>query len=576
KEDEAAPQGEGGAEGKKKGHDDFEEQWGQWRLKLEDVIARRDAAQARLNELEATKLDAEKKQKEMFAEHDRLEDRLHKIEPGVVSFVRNLPVLDLANPSLRANQVMPANLFDDVIFSPTPKLDRCTTCHLAIDKKGFENAKQPYRTHPDMDTYLRGAHPVEKIGCTACHQGRGRATGFQNAAHTASTVEQEKDWGRYVHKKQYDGLHYWDLPMMAKGHTEAQSAKCHQGAVEGPKANRLNTGVLLVERYGCFGCHKIKGWENLRKVGPDLTKITTKTNPEFMYRWIKEPRGFRMTRMPQMWDVRIDETADQKARNDAEVNSVVAYLTEKATGSDYPDAPKGDLDAGKKTFESVGCLACHVVGEDKRGIEGIPDASFRRHGPHLDGTGSKVKAGWLYAWVRNPKGYWHDTKMPNLRLSDTEAADITAYLMSLKNDAFVGRPHPALDTKVRDTIVGEYLRALYSVKQADEKLAAMDDHARTQYLGERTIGRYGCFGCHVISGFEKTSPIGVELTEEGSKLVERLDFGFEEGNIPHTLPGWVHRKFMEPRVFDKDKVKRPEELLRMGKFHFTDDEAEAI
>jgi hypothetical protein len=28
----------------------------------------------------------------------------------------------------------------------------------------------------------------------------------------------------------------------------------------------------------------------------------------------------------------------------------------------------------------------------------------------------------------------------------------------------------------------------------------------------------------------------VELTEEGSKLVERLDFGFEEEHIPHTLP----------------------------------------
>ena len=64
----------------------------------------------------------------------------------------------------------------------------------------------------------------------------------------------------------------------------------------------------------------------------------------------------------------------------------------------------------------------------------------------------------------------------------------------------------------------------------------------------------------VTSGFEKASPIGVELTEEGSKLVERLDFGFEEGRIPHTLPGWVHRKVMEPRVFDEGKVKLDDDL----------------
>jgi cytochrome c2 len=187
-----------------------------------------------------------------------------------------------------------------------------------------------------------------------------------------------------------------------------------------------------------------------------------------------------------------------------------------------------------------------------------------------------VKAGWLYAWVKNPKGYWHDTRMPNLRLSDQEAADVTAYLMSLKTEGFLEKPKPANDTKARDAIVLDYLKNQYSVAQADEKLKGMDDHARTAFLGEKTIGRYGCFGCHNIPGFEKASPIGTELTEEGSKLVERLDFGFEHGKIPHTLPGWVHRKLMEPRVFDEGKVKRHEELLRMPKFHFEPQEADAI
>ena len=74
--------------------------------------------------------------------------------------------------------------------------------------------------------------------------------------------------------------------------------KCHQGMVEVPKATSLNTGLLLIERYGCYGCHKIKGWENLRKVAPDLTKITSKTTEDWIYRWIKEPKGFRPTRMP--------------------------------------------------------------------------------------------------------------------------------------------------------------------------------------------------------------------------------------------------------------------------------------
>lgn len=575
--EDAAHKGRGSSGGKKKALDDLEQQWNALRTKLEDVNARRAAAAARIAELQKTKLDAEKAQKELYAEKTRLEDRLKAVQGGFVTFARNLPVLDMLNPSLKVNQIMPANLFDDVIFSPTPKVDRCTTCHLAIDKKGYEKAPQPYTTHPNLETYLQGPHPIDRIGCTVCHQGRGRATSFQNSAHTASSVEQEKAWGKYIGHDHYEAMHYWDLPMMAKGQTEAQCAKCHQGVVEVPQATNLNAGRFLVERYGCNGCHKIKGWEGLRKVGPDLTQITAKTDAEWMFRWIKEPKGFRATRMPQVWDVRIDETADQKKRNDVEINSVVAYLQSNASAAAYPAPPAGDLSAGRKTFETVGCLGCHRVGDDKRGLDAFWAASYRTHGPNLDGTGTKVNAGWLYAWVKDPKSYWAHTRMPNLRLTDQEAANVTAYLMSLKKDGFRERPRPAMDAAIRDAAIKEHLLAAsVPVKAADEQIAKMSDEQRTAFLGEKTIGRYGCFGCHEIKGFEKANPIGVELTEQGSKLVERLDFAYEHGQIPHTLPGWLHRKVMEPRVFDRAKVKRPEELLRMPKFHLDEQEASAI
>ena len=123
-----------------------------------------------------------------------------------------------------------------------------------------------------------------------------------------------------------------------------------------------------------------------------------------MYRWIKEPKGFRPTRMPQIWDVRVDETAEQKQRNDVEVNAGGGLLHVAVAGVDYPAPPAGDLAAGRKTFETIGCLGCHRVGDDKRGHERFDAASYRTHGPNLDGTGSKVNAGWLYAWVQQPEG----------------------------------------------------------------------------------------------------------------------------------------------------------------------------
>src|ERR1043166_1049186 len=194
----------------------YEDRWEKLRLQLEDVNARKDAKDKEIAQLEATRLDAEKKSKELFGDYNRYEDRLQKIKPGFVTTVRNLPVLDLANPSLKINQVMPANLQDDVIFSGTPKVDRCTTCHLGIDKKGFEHEKQPFTTHPDLAFYLQGPHPIDKVGCTSCHQGRGRATGFMTAVHIPSSAEEEKAWGKnYSHSDTYHPFHFWDYPMMA-------------------------------------------------------------------------------------------------------------------------------------------------------------------------------------------------------------------------------------------------------------------------------------------------------------------------------------------------------------------------
>jgi len=94
------------------------------------------------------------------------------------------------------------------------------------------------------------------------------------------------------------------------------------------------------------------------------------------------------------------------------------------------------------------------------------------------------------------------------------------------------------------------------------------------FVGERAINRYGCFACHTISGFEKASKIGTELTEEGSKDVHSFDFGFEP--IEETRQAWLFQKLKDPRVFDRGRVKTREEKLRMPHFSFTDEEAEAL
>ena len=108
-----------------------------------------------------------------------------------------------------------------------------------------------------------------------------------------------------------------------------------------------------------------------------------------------------------------------------------------------------------------------------------------------------------------------------------EYVAMNAEMRARGRDAFMAQPRPPLQEDIRNELITEHLLAAnVPVAEAERQLKSMDDHQKTIFVGEKTIGRYGCFGCHTISGFEKASPIGVELTEEGSKLVERLDFGF--------------------------------------------------
>src|SRR5437016_1895460 len=108
--------------------------------------------------------------------------------------------------------------------------------------------------------------------------------------------------------------------------------------------------------------------------------------------------------------------------------------------------------------------------------------------------------------------------------------------------------------------------------EAKGRVAKLDAEQKQVELGQRVITRYGCFSCHEIKGFEKVQAIGTDLSEEGSKLVTRLDFAFIS-DIPHTSKiAWFRTKLHDPRIFDRGRVLRPEEKLKMPNFDFSDEE----
>ena len=128
----------------------------------------------------------------------------------------------------------------------------------------------------------------------------------------------------------------------------------------------------------------------------------------------------------------------------------------------------------------------------------------------------------------------------------------------------------------------------------------MDD-PKLKDEGKKWIRHFGCAGCHEISGLEDEGRIGTELTIEGSKPIERLDFALftetaQRGNFePITdadelarLPegpaklawynqkGFFEHKLAEPNIWDKGKIKPETEKLRMPNLHLTKEQVRAL
>ena len=95
----------------------------------------------------------------------------------------------------------------------------------------------------------------------------------------------------------------------------------------------------------------------------------------------------------------------------------------------------GNAEKGQEIFDVVGCRGCHIIEPDPNNLPEDHNLTnlLKEHGPNLINLGSKTSAQWVYDWLKDPNEYWHDTRMPNLRLSDEEAKNLTAYLMSFTN-----------------------------------------------------------------------------------------------------------------------------------------------
>lgn len=415
------------------------------------------------------------------------------------------------------------------------KADRCMTCHVGINKEESVSEEQPYAGHPMREVYL-GNHPPENFGCMLCHEGQARAnTGVEEA---------------------HGEVEFWLTPMYRGKATQSSCIKCHDNSMELAGGEEIWKGIKLFEELGCYGCHETEGFgkdkDKDRMIGPDLTGIRSKVDPEWLVPWLMGPKKFRPdTRMPNF---RLDKE---------EAKAIASYLWQNSEGFESGGGDEFDdetIEEGAYIFESVGCLACHSIIEE----EGMV------HGPNLARIGEKVNYKYLVTWLLDPKALQLGATMPDLRLDVADARFLAAYLMTLTSEGY------------EDNLTAKaYLSDIPDVDWLENSSIARE--------GERLLNVYGCFGCHKIAGMEGKDKIGVELSVIGSKEMSLFDFGLLEHKIlgevglKHSVENvykarhaWINAKLSDPRQFDEGRYRRPQDRLRMPDFRLNKDEVDAL
>jgi len=537
----------------------------------------------------------------------------------------------------------------------------CLKCHHQVTE--LEPSER--FPEPPAPKLVEGFHLIQEVGCFGCHEINGydgpnrrigpdlRAEPNYSAAAAALLAggglsEQQAEWATTLARQPSDD---------SARHSLAESLKSGEKLPGVPQVTKkLVTLLDDVETPG-----------KLRKVGPSLRHVASKVDFDFLYSWVRKPSDFRpSTKMPQFFGLfdHLDEhsLAISEKFEPIEIRGAVEYLLKKSQPFAYAEPPKSGVaeassERGKLAFE-IRCLACHQHSDFPAGtMTQGPDLS--RIGAKLDNSKGKQ---WLYTWLRNPSTYHARTLMPNMILDPVKdeagkttdpAADIAAFLLGSKQGweakDVPGQELSAAERTALDELAFENLKAVTSSRKAKEYLengipedrrddfkgdeveliGPMSPAKKLQYVGRRTISKYGCSGCHDIPGFEDAKPIGTGLADWARKTSDKLafeqiveylkkghghpgplkydagehgdvtdkqieeaevdDHGHEEFNflnmdpsegyfmeklVGHQREGFIWQKLRQPRSYDYEKTqnKSYNERLRMPQFTVLDDQ----
>lgn len=274
----------------------------------------------------------------------------------------------LKEQSIDANSASIAGLFDaasiqQAVLPELGRTDRCITCHTGTVDPRMTDVRQPFKTHPGD---LLKKHPVERFGCTVCHQGQGLATKSEDAhGHT-------EDWLYPIYERDYM---YSSCATCHEDETVWQGTQVAESET-GSALALVARGKTLVDTKGCIGCHTLDGRGGA--IGPDITFVGDKTRHDFdfthfegeehtvaawLHKHFVDPSELSPgTSMPDL-----NLNSDDAIALTAYVlslrtkNMPLSYVVKRAVGAETPPPP-----TGQDLYKQM-CSACH--GQDGRESE---------------------------------------------------------------------------------------------------------------------------------------------------------------------------------------------------------------
>jgi mono/diheme cytochrome c family protein len=296
----------------------------------------------------------------------------------------------------------------------------------------------------------------------------------------------------------------------------------------------IDQGETRFRQMFCTTCHSLSvtraGETKLigGDIGPELTKVGTKVNPDWLAAWLRNPQSYLPhSKMPRyQW-------------SDQDLYLISQYVQSKLTDtsllSDLPklDAPSSDdLKLGRRLFTEKGCSSCHVI----KGV--TPQTDF---GPDLASLGSKntsqlefgsskiprTPVAYIEAKITDPVAVNVAARMPQYSLAPGDLDAVTTALLSM---------------------TGKYAAV------GLEGLIIPAGHSQFRPAGAfgQLYERYKCYVCHRFNGYGGT--LAPDLTNEGSRAPKKWIAGFLKN--PQTL--------------------RPTLTFRMPQFNMTDEETSTL